>query len=81
MTFIGLQLLGSISLLSSNEPPISSNVHETKNVGGKNLKDLKKEQISSNLERGDYHLYFCTKLKMAFVLKCPSIAFIMLNMA
>ena len=66
VTFIGLQLLGSISLLSGNEPPISSNIHETKNVGGKDLKDLKKEQISSNLERGNYHLYFLFQIKNGF---------------
>ena len=66
MTFIGLQLLGSISLLSGNEPPISSNVHETKNVGGKDLKDVKNDEINSNLERGDYQLYFMFQINNGF---------------
>jgi hypothetical protein len=66
VTFIGLQLLGSISLLSGNEPHVSSNIHEIKNVGGKNLKDLKIEIINSNLERGDYQLYFTFQIINSF---------------
>ena len=53
VTFICLQLLSSISLLSDNEPPIFSDLQDLKNVGRKDPKDLKNDKINSNLERAN----------------------------
>ena len=60
MTFIGLQVLGSISLLSGNESPVVSELKssENKNVGANvdnhvNLKKLKNDKTNNILGKGN----------------------------
>ena len=60
MTFIGLQVLGSISLLSGNESPVVSELKssENKNVGANvdnhvNLKKLKNDKTNTILGKGN----------------------------
>ena len=67
MTFIVLQVLGSMSLLSGNQPtshqsPISSNIRDSKHEKEKeqdlsshvNLKELKQEQLNHHIDEGKY---------------------------
>ena len=69
VTFIGLQVLGSISLLSGNDSPVvsESKSSENKNVGANvdnhvNLKKLKNDKVNNVFGQGNLkYLYLHNK--------------------